>query len=191
MLSKAEARARGRAARTGLTEPDQAKLAARVLVSCRDQLDWDNYQRVHLFLPVRRQQEINTWPLVEWLWRIHPGIRVCVPRLTAGGIEQVEIGIETRFRRNGYDIPEPLSGHIVPAGTPLDLVLTPLLAFDDAGNRVGYGNGYYDRFLTAHPGAMAVGLAYEAWRIPEGIAAEDHDVRLQAVITDQEMYRYP
>jgi 5-formyltetrahydrofolate cyclo-ligase len=70
-----------------------------------------------------------------------------------------------------------------PIRTP-DYIFVPLLAFDRAGNRIGYGGGYYDMTLAAHRGVPAVGFAYAAQEVP-AVPAEAHDIRLGAIMTEQ------
>jgi 5-formyltetrahydrofolate cyclo-ligase len=140
--------------------------------------------RVHIYLPLAQRREIGTWALVRWLWVSWPGVDVYVPRLIGGGMEHVLLAPDSHLRPNLYQIPEPMAGRLLQPGEPLDLVITPLLAYDRQGHRVGYGAGYYDRFLTEHPEAERVGLAYNASRIEAGIAAEGHDVPLQVVVTE-------
>ena len=67
-----------------------------------------------------------------------------------------------------------------------DFVLVPLLAWDDAGRRLGYGGGYYDRTLAALPGRFRLGFALAQQRVDE-VPAGPHDVRLDAVATEQGM----
>jgi len=69
-----------------------------------------------------------------------------------------------------------------PEATPA-LIFVPLLAFDQTGNRLGYGGGYYDRTLAAHPGVPAIGFGYAAQEVPM-IPSEPHDQRLTAIFTE-------
>jgi 5-formyltetrahydrofolate cyclo-ligase len=69
-----------------------------------------------------------------------------------------------------------------PPGTPT-LIFVPLLAFDAAGHRLGYGGGYYDRTLAAHPGVPAIGIAYAAQRVAQ-IPTGPHDRALDMVFTE-------
>ena len=82
----------------------------------------------------------------------------------------------------GVMVPPPQAGELVPA-----IVLTPLLAFDARGHRLGYGGGYYDRTLTGLRrqvgGVLAVGLAFEAQRI-EAVPHTPRDARLDWVVTE-------
>ena len=66
-----------------------------------------------------------------------------------------------------------------------DVLLVPCVGFTEAGYRLGYGGGYYDRWLAAHPGATAIGVAWSFSRIdPASFAAEPHDVPLTLVVTE-------
>ncbi len=96
-------------------------------------------------------------------------------------------GQPLRFRRwqPGDDMVTERFGTMRPSGevaTPT-VLFVPLLAFDAAGRRLGYGGGYYDRTLAALPGARAIGCAYAAQQV-ELVPAGPHDMRLDAVATE-------
>lgn len=74
-----------------------------------------------------------------------------------------------------------------PIATP-DLLLVPLLAFDRAGNRLGYGGGFYDRTLATLPHAQTIGIAYAAQELDE-VPTTDHDARLDAIATEHGIIR--
>ncbi len=78
----------------------------------------------------------------------------------------------------GVPAPFPLAGVIDP-----DLILTPLLAFDGRGGRLGQGGGYYDRTVAARPDVTRIGFAYAGQEVAE-LPAETHDVRLHGVLTE-------
>lgn len=88
-----------------------------------------------------------------------------------------------------YGILEPAAGHyrIVPP-EELDLIVVPCTAFDENGLRIGMGGGYYDRYLPLCRNGFFAALAYEGQKV-ETVAAEKHDVRLDAVITEKMVYR--
>ncbi len=75
-----------------------------------------------------------------------------------------------------------------PRGMP-EVLLVPLLAFDRAGYRLGYGGGYYDRTLAALTGALAIGCAFAAQEV-EAVPVGPHDVRLDAVATERGVIRF-
>ncbi|MBN9509017.1 MAG: 5-formyltetrahydrofolate cyclo-ligase [Alphaproteobacteria bacterium] len=75
-----------------------------------------------------------------------------------------------------------------PVGAP-DMLFVPLLAFDRAGHRLGYGGGYYDRTLAGLPGARAIGCAFAAQEVA-AVPAGPHDMRLDAVATERGLFRF-
>jgi 5-formyltetrahydrofolate cyclo-ligase len=94
---------------------------------------------------------------------------------------------ETDFVANEYGIPEPVTGQVLDAQL-LDAVMVPMLAFDKQGNRVGYGKGFYDRFLqSCRADCIKIGLCYfDAIEIIED--AGNFDVPLNYCITPQKIY---
>ena len=116
------------------------------------------------------------------------GCRVYLPRITDFRTHRMLLVADlcTPLRLNRYRIAEPRGGtHLaLPA---LDVVLTPLVGFDAAGNRLGNGAGYYDRFLARRLGRrgrpLLIGIAFECQRL-ESLAPRAHDVPLDAVVTE-------
>ena len=91
------------------------------------------------------------------------------------------------FEANDYNIPEPLDTEIADP-TSIDLVITPLLTFDTKGNRVGYGKGYFDRYLKeCHDDCIKVGFSYFD-PIDSIDDANEFDVPLDFCITPQRTY---
>ncbi len=190
MQAKSNIRRQGREQRETMGPGTRAELDSRVIARCMEELDWSSYRRVMVFLPIERRHEINTWPLVEWIFQVWPSVRLYVPRVMGDELEAVRITPESKFSPDRWGIPEPEGGAGLATRDALDLVLTPLLGFDGHGQRVGYGRGYYDRFFSAHPAARRIGLGYERLFASAGIVAEDYDVRLQAVMTESQTYRF-
>lgn len=93
------------------------------------------------------------------------------------------------FRRWRFGEPLELDLAGVPAPLPLaeavdpDLILTPLLAFDAAGGRLGQGGGYYDRTFAALPRALRIGFAFAGQQVDD-LPLEPHDIRLHGVLTE-------
>lgn len=190
MTAKTIAREHGKAVRASLGLGDKSLLDQQIRDRCMKELDWDNYSTIHLFLPIPRRNEIDTWPLLSWIWRTYPDRQVFVPRMLGIDIESVAINDKTDFGPNALGIPEPMRGRILGEEEKIDLVITPLLAFDHEGHRVGYGGGYYDRFLADHPEAVTAGLAYEKCFIEPGIETGTYDIPLDMVVTDASLYKF-
>lgn len=120
----------------------------------------------------------------------YPAIRLCVPR-----IHSVADRLESFFFEGMHQMAENAWGILQPVtGTPLssdkiDMVLVPLLAFDQAGQRVGYGKGYYDRFLaTCRSDCYKVGLSF--FSPVDKIITSPGDVALDCCITPEKFYRF-
>jgi 5-formyltetrahydrofolate cyclo-ligase len=183
-LSKEAARERGKAVRAALSRDRKLDLDRRIVARCQETVGWSGVALVHMFVPIVRMKEIDTWPLLRWIWAVHPGIEVYVPRVVGHRVQHVRVSRSTEWAPNAFGIPEPIDGAVLDQSDHLDVVLIPLLACDRRGYRVGYGGGYYDRFLDEHPEAQRIGLVYDDCVIDEGIAEEAHDIALQIVITE-------
>lgn len=126
-------------------------------------------------------QEVRTAPIIERAWA--DGKRVAVPKVM--GSEMAFIWIDSwegLAPQGAYGILEPLSDGPV-ADDETALVLMPGLAFDRAGHRVGYGGGYYDRFLAREPHHPLVALCYD-FQLLHHLDTEDHDVPVDWVIAE-------
>lgn len=100
----------------------------------------------------------------------------------------------TPMVRNRFGIPEPAPGSPVVPALRLDVLLMPLVAFDDAGTRLGMGAGFYDRFLARLPDALRprlIGLAHEIQRSADPLPEASWDVPLDGVITEAGWHRFP
>jgi 5-formyltetrahydrofolate cyclo-ligase len=137
-------------------------------------------------LYLSRDSEVNTAPLLA-LARAR-GCRIYLPRIIDYVRHRMLLVRDDGPRRvlNRYRIAEPRAGESRPA-TAFPLILMPLVGFDGAGNRLGNGAGFYDRFVASRRGSRGlprlVGIAFECQRV-EALPAAAHDVPLDAVITE-------
>ncbi len=153
------------------------------------QLDiWDKTY-FHLFLTMENQKEVHT----DFILNILAGKdkEVIVSRSDFESYTMVHYLLtdNTKLMVNQYGIPEPVDGIEVPSNK-MDVVFVPLLAFDKKGQRVGYGKGFYDRFLNeCKPDVIKVGLSFfEAEE--EAIEANEMDVRLDFCVTPLRVYTF-
>lgn len=146
---------------------------------------------IHLFLPIARQNEVNTWPIVHRLWQDFPSVRVAVSvtDMVTRQLTHYALTPTTTLTENRWHIPEPIASQSAPIPTAiLTTVLVPLLVFDQQGHRVGYGGGFYDRFLaTCPPDCQKIGLSLEE-PIDRIDDIEPTDVPLDACITPINVY---
>lgn len=148
---------------------------------------------VHTFLPIRRHNEVDTWPIINCLWAkfSHINISVSVTDLTTGRLTHYTLLPDTPLVDNVLGIPEPLPDQRQETDLRYIIaVLVPLLAFDRQGNRVGYGGGYYDRFLAENvPNSQRIGLSlFEPVDRIEDI--EPTDVPLDVCITPERIWHF-
>lgn len=109
--------------------------------------------------------EVDTGPIIEWLER--DGRRVALPRVEGRDIVAVAYRSGDRVRVTSFGATEPAGGEKV-APEEIDVVIVPGLAFDRSGHRVGYGRGFYDRFLAAlRPDALTIGICFSVQLVNE------------------------
>lgn len=129
--------------------------------------------------------EIDSRPLLHGLHE--RGHVLCLPETTRPGTALIfrrwQPGAE--MLRGRYDTLHPAGDEIIP-----ELLIIPLLAFDKAGHRLGYGGGYYDRTLAVLPGTFRLGCAFAAQQVEE-MAVEATDMPLHAIATEAGILRLP
>jgi len=185
MVNKAEIRKRILQARNAMT-PEE--IAAGSLAIVKRLVDLEEIRRAStLMVYLGFGSEVITDDLILWSWG--EGKRIVVPlccpesrELTAcriDGFDELESG--------HYGIREPKAGFLrpVPRGE-IETVVVPAVAFDRRGYRVGYGGGYYDRFLPEAPQAARIGAAF-AHQIVAEIPADPHDVTVDRIVTEAEI----
>ena len=153
------------------------------------QLDFGGINAVHFFLPMLRTKEPDTKRLINYLQKQYPQIKRVFPK---ADFKQKTL---THFLddeqlvivQNKFGIPEPVSGTKFYIDKS-SIVIVPLLAFDLQGNRVGYGGGFYDRFLAeCEPGTQFIGLSFFD-PVDEIDDANVLDVRLHTCVTPEKIW---
>ena len=125
-------------------------------------------------------QEVRTRPILQRAWA--DGKRVAVPKVIGDEMRFIWLGSFDDLSEGRFGILEPTNDGPV-ADDDTALVLMPGLAFDRQGRRVGYGGGYYDRWLASHPGHRTIALCYD-FQLLENLETEAHDIRVDAVLTE-------
>lgn len=123
-------------------------------------LEGINY--LHTFLPVVKFNEVNTFGIIHQIWKQYKAIKVVVPvtNFDKNVLEHFAIAQSSTLKENHWGILEPINAVSVEA-RQIDLVLVPLLAYDKQGHRVGYGKGFYDKFLAKCPQhTRKIGLSF-------------------------------
>lgn len=131
---------------------------------------------IYGYLPYN--QEVRTVPILERALR--DGKRVAVPKVYGDEMKFIFITDLNAVEAGYAGIPEPVADTPV-ADDPEALVLMPGLAFDPAGHRIGYGGGFYDKFLAAEPSHPTVALCYEFQMLPK-LETEEYDIPVDCVL---------
>lgn len=148
--------------------------------------EMENY---HLFLPIEHQNEVDTNYLLHILQGRDKNVVISKSDFSDTSMKHFLLTDATKLVVNRWGIPEPENGFEVDV-EKIDVVFLPLLAFDLKGNRVGYGKGFYDQFLSeCKKEVIKIGLSFfEAEEVIED--AHHSDVPLDYCITPQEIYTF-
>lgn len=172
-----------RALRKEIGQKKRAMAAAEIDAYSRNLAEklyaMEEYRRaksIYAYLPYN--QEVRTWQIIERAWA--DGKRVAVPKVYGEVMEFLWLDDFSQVAPGAYNIPEPTFDAPV-ADDEAALVLMPGLAFDPAGHRVGYGGGFYDKYLEAHPGHPLVALCYP-FQMFDRLDVEAHDIPVNRVI---------
>lgn len=189
-MTKAALRKLYRQKRKELDDSAMEKLQDLVLIRFQT-LGFPFLDCISTYLPMYRHQEVDTHPVVAYLQFLHPGLTVAVPKtnMENGSMQHYVYNSETILRENEFHIMEPVDGEEVEPSS-IDLVLVPLLAFDEKGNRVGYGKGVYDRFLAkCRKDTIKIGLSFFDAE-PEITDTDDFDISLDYCVTPYQVYEF-
>lgn len=138
---------------------------------------------VGLYSPVRN--EVFTEEIFTAACRA--GKTVAYPRVRSDLLDFVAVAQRQELVPGAFGILEPDGAKTIPLAA-LELIVVPGVAFDFAGHRLGYGKGYYDRFLQERRGAL-VGLCFD-FQLVTKLPAEVHDVRMDMLVTDERILRF-
>jgi 5-formyltetrahydrofolate cyclo-ligase len=155
------------------------------------QMYFKDVKVVHSFLPVENTREPDTWRIINKIRKDFPYIKISVPKINVSAVQIENFYYEGReqLKANPWGILEPLYG-INTRSEDIDMVLVPMLIADQYGNRVGYGKGFYDKFLaTCKPACITVGLCfYEPVASIDDV--NDLDVPLKFCVTPFKVHRF-
>ncbi|MCB9195235.1 MAG: 5-formyltetrahydrofolate cyclo-ligase [Flavobacteriales bacterium] len=139
---------------------------------------------IHTFVAIANSKEINTWGFIQYCWQNNISTATSITCLNPKRLEHTQINDQTTFKAGVFNVPEPAPIVSVDLNT-LDLVVVPLLCVDFLGNRIGYGQGFYDGFLSQLP-SKTIKLGVSLFEIHDKIIpADPWDVKLDGVVSQQ------
>lgn len=185
-MNKKELRTKYKALRQELTS-DEIEDKSIAIANTMLQLSIWEKTYFHLFLTIKDQKEVETEFILQILAGKDKEIVVSKSNFETLEMTNYLMTDNTKFQKNQYNIYEPIDGLEVPT-SKIDVVFVPLLAFDTKGNRVGYGKGFYDKFLSkCNEGVIKVGLSFFE---PEETIEDvfETDIRLDYCVTPTTNY---
>ena len=175
-MTKQEIRAKVRAQKRAMTEAEICAASQQLGEKFRASQAYADAKSIYFYLPYN--QEVRTEPMVEAA--IADGKRVAVPKCYGDEMRFLWIEGMDGIAPGYCNIPEPIADEPVADDTTA-LVLMPGLAFDPQGHRIGYGGGFYDKFLEAEPNHPTVALCY-GFQMFDHLEVDAHDIPVDTVI---------
>ena len=176
--------------RKALSEQDRLKLDDLILIQFQ-QLPLPDMQVLMSYLPISTHNEVYTPPVADYVSFKIPGLLLAYPRINYEEVTMQAIAVDatTEFETDRHGIVEPVAGEVIPADE-LDMIFVPLLAYDKKGYRVGYGKGFYDRYLKrCREDVIKIGFSYFE---PEPVISDvnEFDIPLNFAVTPERIYEF-
>ena len=175
-MDKKELRRQIREKKRAMTEDQIVSASARLGELFLNCPQYKEARTIYGYLPYN--QEVRTVPMLEQAMR--DGKRVAVPKCYGDEMKFIYMDDLSKVELGYANIPEPIADGPV-ADDPTALVLMPGLAFTEEGNRMGYGGGFYDKFLAAEPNHPTVALCYD-FQMVDYIPTDDYDIPVDRVL---------
>jgi len=187
-MTKKEARIKYKDLRKNLTHEERDEKSCAIANQLLQLPIWDK-QYYHVFLSITEHFEIDTEYILHILAGKDKDIVVSKSDFQTREMIHFLLTDSTKIMKNEYNIPEPVSGLEVP-DEKIDVVFVPLLTFDKKGHRVGYGKGFYDRFLSkCKPDVITIGLSFFAAE-DKLTDVNDLDFKLKYCVTPAQIYSF-
>ncbi|MBI5225329.1 5-formyltetrahydrofolate cyclo-ligase [Candidatus Micrarchaeota archaeon] len=164
--------------RKKLSAYEKKELEGKIIGMLISSRDFKSAKTIMLYFPVHN--EVDCAIAIEDAMKT--GKIVCCPCIEGNEIVAREIG--GKLQKSKFGVLEPFDGKII-APDEIDLVIVPGVAFDRRGGRIGYGQGFYDRFLKK-TSAKKIALAY-GFQVGRAFANESHDVPVDKIVTEKEI----
>lgn len=175
--------------RKGISSESREKLSAELLDTFKSSFDLGSFNIIHSFLSIEKQGEVNTYLFMDYLREQQINIAISKSDLKNNDLTHFIYDESVILSKNKWCIMEPESGRLVKE-SKIDMVLVPLIIFDKQGSRLGYGKGYYDKFLSlCKPNCMKIGLSLLE-PVSTLIPTESTDIKLDYCISPSGLHTF-
>lgn len=168
--------------RKSISEPDYYGASADIIEQLKRQQEYQNARTIHSYVSINERREVETRELIKEM--LFKGKKVVVPitDFENGMLTHIQLGSFDDLEPNKWGVLEPSGGEQV-STDELELVIVPMVGADGRCNRIGYGEGFYDRFLKK-VSCPKIGLIFER-NVVEEIPVEDFDIPLDKIVTGE------
>lgn len=173
--------------RTEMSKPEWKKKSEQIIKNLVETEFFRQASTVHSYISMNERREVCTDELFNIIFKNDKQAVVPITNFSDHSLTHSEITPDTSLTTNKWGVREPESVQLVDVSA-LNLIVVPMVAADKKGNRLGYGQGFYDRFLHDTAGKKA-GLVFEQF-LYDKIPVEEFDVKLDVIITENEVI-YP
>lgn len=187
-MDKFAARKKYQTLRSKLSKNKILDLSIKIANNCLDLNIWSN-ENYHIYLSIDKKNEVDTKPIIDILDGRQKNIIVSKSDFKALTLKNYILSEEVILEENEYGIPEPINGVQINSEI-IDVVFVPLLAYDSKGNRVGYGKGFYDRFLeNLGSKTIKIGLSFFP---PELLITniDEKDIKLDYCVSPEKIFNF-
>jgi 5-formyltetrahydrofolate cyclo-ligase len=168
-MNKADLRSHCKQLRSNLSETERLVLSQDICHRL-EAIDWSGMHALHCFEPITKLGEVDTGAFIAHIQKQYPNIQLYTSR-----------GIDDIWKIVTW---QP---HTRAESLQFDAVIVPMLSFDSGLQRIGYGGGYYDKFLATQPQARKIGVCFELGKLNH-VPAEAHDIPLDTIVTESQIY---
>ena len=187
-MTKKELRIRYKGLRSQLSESSVSEKSLLISAQVLKLPIWTNHT-FHVFLPIVEKREVDTSFLLKIFAEKNKEVIISKSDFETMNMSHYIMDEEMVIVRNKYGIPEPVDGKMA-VPEIIDVVFVPLLAFDSQGHRIGYGKGFYDRFLSqCRQDVIKIGLSFfeveQSWD-----DIHESDIKMDYCVTPEKIYDF-
>lgn len=175
--------------RKNLTPEERKELSTQLLNIFKSSFEPTSFSIIHSFLPIEKQGEVNTNPFIDYFKKCQKTVVIPKSDLSSNNLLHFIYDDSVNLSMNKWGILEPKSGRSIKE-SKFDMVLVPLVVFDKQGNRLGYGKGYYDKFLSlCKPNCVKIGLSLLE-PVKTVLPTEPTDIKLNFCISPSGLHTF-
>lgn len=168
--------------RESIPEPEFYGASADIIEELKEQKEYQDAETIHCYVSINKRREVETRVLIKEMIARGKDVVVPVTEFESGSLTHIRLESYSDLKENKWGVMEPTRGEEV---TPeaIDLVIVPMVGGDEQCNRIGYGEGFYDRFLK-DVDCPKIGLLFDV-NIVEQLPTENFDIPLDKIITEK------